>query len=91
MILEQPSVRFEAIHSILSSDGNILAVSELCEIAGYPGQVITGGCQQPGQGKSGKPGAVKILNWPWRHTATGDTKKVHEASICPCCIETLQW
>ena len=34
MILEQPSVRFEAIHSILSSDGNILTVSELCETAG---------------------------------------------------------
>ena len=34
MILEQPSVRLEAIHSILSSDGNILTVSELCEIAG---------------------------------------------------------
>lgn len=34
MILEQPSVRFETIHSILSSDGNILTVSELCETAG---------------------------------------------------------
>ncbi len=34
MILEQPSVRFEAVHSILSSDGNILTVSELCETAG---------------------------------------------------------
>ncbi len=34
MILEQPSVRFEAIHSILSSDGNILTISELCETAG---------------------------------------------------------
>ena len=34
MILEQPSVRFEAIHSILSSGGNILTVSELCETAG---------------------------------------------------------
>lgn len=34
MILEQPSVRFEAIHSILSGDGNILTVSELCETAG---------------------------------------------------------
>ena len=34
MILEQPSVRFEAIHAILSSEGNVLTVSELCETAG---------------------------------------------------------
>lgn len=34
MILEQPSVRFEAIHTILSGEGNVLTVSELCETAG---------------------------------------------------------
>lgn len=34
MILEQPSVRFEVIHSILSNKDNILTVSELCETAG---------------------------------------------------------
>ena len=34
MILEQPSVRFEAIHAILASEGNVLTVSELCETAG---------------------------------------------------------
>ena len=91
MILEQPSVRFEAIHSILSSDGNILAVSELCEIAGYPGQVITGGCQRPGQGKNGRHGTGMILNESWRHTATEDTRKAHAASICPCCTGIRQW
>lgn len=34
MILEQPSVRFEIIQSILSCEDNILTVCELCEIAG---------------------------------------------------------
>ncbi len=91
MILEQPSVRFEAIHSILSSDGNILTVSELCETAGVSRSGYYRWLAAAGARENGKRGTVKILNQSWKHTATGDTRKAHAASICPCCTGIRQW
>ena len=91
MILEQPSVRFEAIHSILSSDGNILTVSELCETAGVSRSGYYRWLSAAGAGKNGRHGTGMILNESWRHTAPEDTRKAHAASICPCCTGIRQW